>query len=53
MFINDLHTQIDKPEEFKSGPIVNESHKQTSHSVAKIEEVSRARVPTDPFACRD
>jgi hypothetical protein len=49
MLINDLHSQIDRPKEFKSGPVVSESHKQSSHVVAKIEEVPRARVPTDPL----
>jgi hypothetical protein len=35
MLINDLHTQIDKPKEFKSGAVVNESHKQSSHCNSK------------------
>jgi hypothetical protein len=35
MLINDLHIQIDKPKEFKSGAVVNESHKQSSHYSSK------------------
>jgi hypothetical protein len=35
MLINDLHSQIDRPKEFKSGPVVSESHKQSSHCSSK------------------
>jgi hypothetical protein len=35
MLINDLHTESDKPKEFKSGAVVNESHKQSSHCCSK------------------
>jgi hypothetical protein len=35
MLINDLHTQSDKPKEFKSGAVVNESHKQSSPCCSK------------------
>jgi hypothetical protein len=35
MLINDLHTQSDKPKEFKSGAVVNESHKQSSPCSSK------------------
>jgi hypothetical protein len=35
MLINDLQTQIDKPREFKSGPVVNETHKQNSDCSSK------------------
>jgi hypothetical protein len=33
--INDLLTQIDKPREFKSGPVVNETRKQNSDCSSK------------------
>jgi hypothetical protein len=35
MLINDVHTQSDKPKEFKSGAVVNESHKQSSPCSSK------------------
>jgi hypothetical protein len=35
MLINDLHTESDKPKEFKSGAVVNESHKQSSPCCSK------------------
>jgi hypothetical protein len=31
----DLHTESDKPKEFKSGAVVNESHKQSSPCSSK------------------
>jgi hypothetical protein len=35
MLVIDLQTQIDKPREFKSGPVVNETHKPNADCSSK------------------